>query len=75
MEIPKEIQDLLDKLGVDPGAWGEMEGHVATPPLMQRQAETLVKLRTFLETMVAQDQAALSGLHEQLARLKHGGGS
>jgi hypothetical protein len=70
-----EIQDLLTKLGVQEGAWGEAGGHEAQPLLVQRQAALLLKLRAVLESLVTQDQEALVRLKEQLSRLTHGGGS
>lgn len=74
-KTPPEIQQLLDKFGVTIGEWDGMEEHSTRPPVMDRQAQTLVKLKKFLDQMVAQDQQALATLREQLSRLEHGGGS
>jgi len=74
-DAEKTLHELLDQAGVKAGGWAGVEPHAVQPALVQRQAEALLKLRGLLETLVAQDQAALASLHEQLARLKHGGGS
>jgi hypothetical protein len=73
--LPKELQDLFIKSGLSEGRWADVEEHSVQPPLVTHQAEALIKLRAFLESLVAQDQATVAQLKEQIVRLKHGGGS
>ena len=73
--LPPDIQELLGKLGVDPGKWGETPDHLTNLGTVQRQMESLLKLRGVLEQVQGMDQRRLADLKEQLIRMKHGGGS
>lgn len=72
---PEEVLKTLKDLGIETGGWGGVESHTAQPEFVQRQGQTLVKLRGILEAVVAKDQSDIARLQEQLARLEHGGGS
>lgn len=75
MKTHEQIAEELKSMGLDLGAWGMSDGGEATMPVLNRQAETLVKLRGALEGMVNKDLATLGQLREQVERLEHGGGS
>ncbi len=75
MKTHEQIEEELKAMGIDPGAWGVSEGGEASMPVLNRQAEVLLKLKGALEGMVAKDLASLEQLREQMERLGHGGGS
>jgi chromosome condensin MukBEF ATPase and DNA-binding subunit MukB len=75
---PESVDDLLKRLqdlGVQPDQWREVESRSVQPDVVGRSVTVLTQLRDFLEKMLAQDQAQIASLREQLHRLKHGGGS
>lgn len=75
IKTPEQIMEELKSLGIDPGAWGFSEGGNAAMPMLNRQGESLKKLKGALEGMVEKDLASLGQLREQMERLEHGGGS
>lgn len=77
MKTPEEITAELKKLGVNIGAWGEAPngGTEVKLSAVDRQKESLLKLRAVLEGMVEKDRQATLLLRQQLIRLDHGGGS
>ncbi len=72
---PEEVKEMMAKLGIPENGWSELGERSIKSPLMAGHAEALVKLRDFLDSMVANDQASLVRLREQLARAQHGGGT
>lgn len=71
----QEIQDLLKKMGLDPGQWGDSPERTVKLSAVERQREPLLKLRGLLEGVVEADRKTLLQLREQLNRLQFGGGS
>ena len=71
----REVQELLKKLGLSPGEWGEAPEREARISAVDRQRESLLKLRSLLEGVVEGDRKTLLQLRTQLNRLQHGGGS
>jgi len=70
----KEIQELLKKLGLDPGQWGDSPERTVRLPMVDRQKVALEKLKTLLEGAVEDDRKTILQLREQLNRLQFGGG-
>ena len=73
--LPPEVQALMDKLGVASGNWKDTPEHLTDIGSVQKQTNTLLKLRDVLVQVQAADQKRLADLKEQLVRLRHGGGS
>jgi len=71
----QEVQDLLKKLGLGPGAWGTNPERTVNLPVVENQKESLLKLKGLLEGVVESDRQTVVQLREQLNRLRHGGGS
>lgn len=71
----QEVQELLKKLGLDPGQWGESPERTVRLSAVERQKESLLKLRDLLEGVVESDRKTLLQLRAQLNRLQFGGGS
>lgn len=72
----EEVKKRLEDMGIKPGQWGEVSGRsISAAAVLGTQGQALLKMRSVLETLMAKDQADLSRLKEQLARLQHGGGS
>ena len=74
-QIPKELDDLLKRFGLDPGQWGETPEKTATSPFANQQQKMLLKLRNLLEGLAEKDRRSVAALREQIIRLEHGGGS
>lgn len=70
-----EVTKLLEHLGAAPGVWKDVAAHESPPPLMGKQIDAVLKLKGLLENALAQDQATLVRLREQLTRITRGGGS
>ena len=72
-KTPAEILAELQAQG-NLGQWQPVQGPIS-PARMQQTQESLLRLRGLLEQLVKRDQDTVLHLREQLARLKHGGGS
>ena len=72
---PEEIEAKLRELGLKTGGWQDTIDGPRKSPMVEKQKEALIRVRRLLEQQVAQDQAKLAELHEQVNRLRHGGGS
>lgn len=73
MSVEDDKKD-LEQQGVTPGSWTEIPDRIL-PGATMGQIEALTKLRELLEEMKAKDQKTIAQLREQLARIRHGGGS
>ncbi len=70
----EDMQEMLRQLGVDPGTWEEIpEGY--TDLGMSESRKKLEQLRNLLTGALEDDQQKLQSLREQVARIRHGGGS
>jgi hypothetical protein len=70
-----EILKKLKELGIEQGEWKETkEGSASGLPILERQKEMLLKIRSLLEDKVEQDQKTVALLREKAKRMKHGGG-
>jgi len=74
-KTPEQMVEELKAMGIDLGEWVASDGGDVMMPLVGRQVEAMLKLKSALETMVARDLASLDRLREQVQRLEHGGGS
>lgn len=75
--IDPELLKKLEALGVTPGEarWVETDPlNLNDLPTMQRQRELLVQLRDILKSQLSEDLSKLDAAHEQLERIKNGGG-
>lgn len=73
----EEAKAKLRALGFDPDnpAWSQSrKADLANLPVLKKQREMFLKLSELLQAQVAQDQKQIHELHEQVARLKRGGG-
>ena len=71
----EELKRRLEEAGIPVGSWGESTpGEKPVPPTVQRQVESLVKLKGILEAQLREDVAKRAALYETVSRLKHGGG-
>jgi len=71
-----EIKRRLAEAGLDTDRWGASKGGSRpAPPSVERARALLENTLQLLQQQVASDQAQISDLHEQVNRLKHGGGS
>lgn len=73
-KVTPEMIDLLKQLKGNLGTWAESPEHLTDLNLVSRQRENLIRLKGVLEELSKQDEKRLADLHEQLTRLKHGGG-
>lgn len=73
----EEAKAKLRALGLDPEnpAWVQgRKADLANLPALKKQREMFLKVSELLQAQVAQDQKQIHELHEQIARLKRGGG-
>jgi len=70
----EELEQLMARLGIKPGDWASTTERPTHMPFVQAQMDNLVKLRDYLEGLVATDNQSLARLREQLTRLQRGGG-
>jgi len=71
----EEILEELRAAGIDPGQWGELGGHDASPLLLGEQVRLAKDLKGVLEAQERLLQKELQQAKEALHRVKHGGGS
>jgi hypothetical protein len=77
--IDPKVLEQLKAAGIDPESvssqWIETPSvDLGSLPTMQRQRELLLKLREHLRTELEENVSKLGQAHEQLERLKNGGG-
>lgn len=72
---PEDIKKRLEEAGLPGNGWQSGEARSAKSPLVEKQKESLKKLRSLLALQIDQDQEQMSKLASSLNRLKHGGGS
>jgi hypothetical protein len=73
----EEAKAKLRALGFDPDNPSWMKSKkvdLADLPMLKQQREMFAKVAELLQAQVEQDQNQVQALHEQIARLKRGGG-
>ncbi len=71
----QEVEDLLKRLGLGSKQWGEVPDRKVQFSAVGNQKKALLKLKGVLEGVVESDRQTVVQLHEQLNRLRYGGGS
>lgn len=74
---PEELKQKLLDLGINPeeSTWKKSKSaDLGKLPIIQHQRDALSKVKELLQAQVNADQAQILAAHEQLARLKRGGG-
>jgi len=71
----KDVEDLLKRLGVDPGGWRGTSEKPTQLPFVKAQIRTLERLRDYLNGVVESDTQKIAQLREQITRMQRGGGS
>ena len=73
----EEAKAKLRALGFDPDnpSWSKSRSvDLANLPVLKKQREMFAKVSELLQSQIEQDQKQIQELHEQVARLKRGGG-
>lgn len=69
-----EMRAKLDALGIPHDGWTKTPGGETRSPLLEKQKESVRRLKALLEEQIGKDKQQISDLHAAVQRLKHGGG-